>query len=142
MDFKLFFQFASNASRWLLVTPNGFLSTLRILKHLLESPMHPMGTSKKFSQNRFLSLKMHFSSSILFRSSLSRCFAFLRLLTLNCVLRDLPTFGIVIIMFSFNYDFWGSWGCLGTHLGSLEAIWKHFSKNEIFEFFSIFSMQK
>eukprot|EP00493_Phyllostaurus_siculus_P021245 UN21571 len=30
MDFKHFFQFASNTSRWLLVTPNGFLRTKSI----------------------------------------------------------------------------------------------------------------
>eukprot|EP00493_Phyllostaurus_siculus_P021246 UN21572 len=47
MDFKHFFQFASNTSRWLLVTPNGFLSTPWNPKHLLEAPMHPMGTSNK-----------------------------------------------------------------------------------------------
>ena len=63
------FHFSKNASRWLLVTPNGFLSILRTLKHLLEPPMQPMDTSKKFSKNRFLSLKMHFSSSSLFRAS-------------------------------------------------------------------------
>ena len=31
-------------------------------KHLLEAPMHPRDTSKNFWQNRFLGLKMHFSS--------------------------------------------------------------------------------
>ena len=62
------FHFSKNASRWLLVTPNGFLSILRIWKHLLEATMQPMVTSKFFSQNLFLSLKMHFSSSSLFRA--------------------------------------------------------------------------
>ena len=57
------FHFSKNASRWLLVTPNGFLTILRTFKHLLEAPMHPMGTSKNFSQNRIVGLKMHFSSS-------------------------------------------------------------------------------
>ena len=39
-------------------------------------------------------------------------------------------------------DVWGSGGCLGTHLEPLEAIWKHFLKNENFEFFSIFFSTK
>ena len=44
------------------MTPNEFLSTPRTPKHLLEAPMHPKDTSKNFRQNRFLGLKMHFSS--------------------------------------------------------------------------------
>ena len=56
------FYFSKNASRWLLMTPNGFPSTPRTPKHLLEAPMHPSDTSKNFWQNRFLGLKMHFSS--------------------------------------------------------------------------------
>ena len=46
----------------LLIPPNGFLSTPRTPKHLLEAPMHPMDTPKNFWENRFWDLKFHFSS--------------------------------------------------------------------------------
>ena len=61
-------HFSKNASRWLLVTPNGFLSTPRTSKHLLAAPMHPRDTSKNFEQNPFLSLKMQFSSHYALKS--------------------------------------------------------------------------
>ena len=60
--FQTFFRFAPNASIWLLMTPNGFPSTTRTQKHLLEALMHPRDTSIFFWQNRFLGLKMNFSS--------------------------------------------------------------------------------
>ena len=56
------FHFSKNASRWLLVTPNGSLSTPRAPKHLLEAPMHPMGTSKKFHKFDFWAWKCIFQA--------------------------------------------------------------------------------
>ena len=52
----------------LLIASNEFLSTPRTPKHLLEAPMHPMDTPKKFWENRFWGLKFHFSSSKAFRA--------------------------------------------------------------------------
>ena len=56
------FCFSKNCSIWLLMLPNASLSTPRTPKHLLEAPTPPRDTSKKFSKNRFLDLKLHFSS--------------------------------------------------------------------------------
>ena len=52
----------------LLIPPNGFLSTPRTPKHLLEAPMHLMDALKHFWENRFWGLKFHFSSSKAFRA--------------------------------------------------------------------------
>ena len=56
------FCFSKNGFIWLLMVPNASLSTPRTSKHLLEAPTPPRDTSKKFSKNRFLNLKLHFSS--------------------------------------------------------------------------------
>ena len=44
------------------MVPSAPLSTPRTPKYLLEAPIHPKNTLKKNSQNRFLDLKLHFSS--------------------------------------------------------------------------------
>ena len=58
------FHFSKNASIWLLVTPNGFLSTPRTSKHLLEAPMHPRHPPQKnFDKIDFWAWKCIFQAS-------------------------------------------------------------------------------
>ena len=60
---NFFFRFAPNASIWLLMIPNGFPSTPRTPKHLLEAPMHPMNTLKIFDKIDFWAWKWIFQAS-------------------------------------------------------------------------------